>query len=499
MTLSPEQMTRLVRQAQRGERAAFDHLASALRPRLLRLGRQWLREPALAEELAQETLLQGYRRLGSLREPGAFLGWLTAIARNWALQRLRAGRGAEELALCEELVPLAPDPAPDLALQWDLQTALRRLPPSQRLVGELCLVRQHSLAEAAALLHTTPEVIKGRLQRARSALREELRELMPATKTPQAPLILVIDDEPHIARLIQVNLEVTGYRVMTAGDGEAGLAAARKHHPDLVILDLMMPRKHGWDVLRELRSARKTLLTPVLVISAFPPEEPRNAICHELADAYWQKPFSPLVLQAWVDRRLGRISARHAGQLTAWRQVRFGEAVTPQQVVAYLSGEQYALVRVEARTLLGELGAEAIPALAEALHSPDEGMWYAAALLLARRDEPAAVEALLPLLTHEQQQRRWEALAALGQMRNEQALLALAEQARPVFEEVVAALGAPSGPSAEGVLRRVHTPEAAVALRDHQRGQWPDRRVQATKVAEDGSVSCVSSPRATTE
>ncbi|MCE5241009.1 sigma-70 family RNA polymerase sigma factor [bacterium] len=497
MALTHTDICSLAQRARGGDTQAFDALARHTRPLLVRLGGQWLREPHLAEELAQETLLRAYQRLGSLREPAAFVGWLTAIARNWALQRLRSASATEEVPLSPDEPCPIPDPGGDIALHTDLLTALSRLPEQQRAVARLCLLEQRSVAEVAAMLGAPPEVVKGRLQRARATLRKELRHLMPTSSKERPPLVLVVDDETHIARLIQVSLETIGYRVSVAHDGEAALALAQRQTPALVILDLLMPRMDGWTVLRHLRSERKTLLTPVLVVSALPPDEPRNALCHELADAYWQKPFSPLVLQAWVDRRLGRIAPKAARQLAQWRQLRFGGAATPAEVVPHLAADEYALVRVEARVLLAEMGSEATPALAAALHHADEGVWSASALILAQRDEPAAVEALTPLLQHDDQQRRWEALAAIGQMRNEAALLALADEARPVFEQVVAALDDPTESiraTAQAVLRRVKTPEAAVLLRDHSGG----RQLRVRKMDEEGSVSVTrvsSAPR----
>src|SRR5438128_430042 len=61
--------------------------------------------------------------------------------------------------------------------------------------------------------------------------------------------ILVVDDQPHIVRLIQVNLEKEGYQVFTASDGEEGMQKVRQVNPDLVILDVIMPRKDGFEVL----------------------------------------------------------------------------------------------------------------------------------------------------------------------------------------------------------------------------------------------------------
>jgi len=68
--------------------------------------------------------------------------------------------------------------------------------------------------------------------------------------------VLVVDDQPHIVRLIQVNLEKEGFQVSTAGDGVEGLAKAHELKPDLIILDVIMPRKDGFEVLRKSKRIR---------------------------------------------------------------------------------------------------------------------------------------------------------------------------------------------------------------------------------------------------
>ena len=69
-----------------------------------------------------------------------------------------------------------------------------------------------------------------------------------------SPKVLVADDEPHLLRLVKFRLEREGYQVVTAPDGQAALELARSEQPDLCVLDVMMPKRSGFDVLRELRS-----------------------------------------------------------------------------------------------------------------------------------------------------------------------------------------------------------------------------------------------------
>lgn len=121
--------------------------------------------------------------------------------------------------------------------------------------------------------------------------------------------ILVVDDERHIVDLIRLYLERDGFAVLTAGDGDEGLAMAGRHDPDLVILDLMLPGKDGFEVCRELRRRGDT---PILILTAR--DDDIDAIVGlELgADDYVTKPFNPRALMARVKAILRRteITAR---------------------------------------------------------------------------------------------------------------------------------------------------------------------------------------------
>jgi DNA-binding response OmpR family regulator len=118
--------------------------------------------------------------------------------------------------------------------------------------------------------------------------------------------LLVIEDDPDIVELLRYNLEREGYRVLTAMDGERGLAEAQRHPPDLVLLDLMLPGLDGLEVCRRLRAQDATRLTPVLVLTA-KSEETDVVLGLELgADDYLTKPFSPRELVARVRALLRR-------------------------------------------------------------------------------------------------------------------------------------------------------------------------------------------------
>lgn len=116
--------------------------------------------------------------------------------------------------------------------------------------------------------------------------------------------ILVVDDERSIADIIQFNLEKEGYIVDTAYDGEEGMNKVNQIMPDLIILDVMMPKKDGFQVLKEIRLKYNT---PVLMLTA-KEEEVDKVLGLELgADDYITKPFSMRELVARVKSNLRRI------------------------------------------------------------------------------------------------------------------------------------------------------------------------------------------------
>jgi two-component system, OmpR family, alkaline phosphatase synthesis response regulator PhoP len=116
--------------------------------------------------------------------------------------------------------------------------------------------------------------------------------------------ILIIEDNPDLAFGLRNNLEIEGYEVAVAEDGLIGLDKARAEHPDLIILDLMMPGMDGYRVLRTLREEGYT--TPVLILSAKGEETDKVRGFRLGADDYVTKPFSLLELLARVEALLRR-------------------------------------------------------------------------------------------------------------------------------------------------------------------------------------------------
>jgi two-component system phosphate regulon response regulator PhoB len=104
--------------------------------------------------------------------------------------------------------------------------------------------------------------------------------------------ILVIDDEKDLADLLAFNLENEGYRCIVAEDGMFGLETAQRHHPDLILLDLMLPGMHGTEVCKHLKYSDRTANIPIIMISA-KGEEIDKVVGFEVgADDYVVKPFS---------------------------------------------------------------------------------------------------------------------------------------------------------------------------------------------------------------
>ena len=114
--------------------------------------------------------------------------------------------------------------------------------------------------------------------------------------------ILVCEDDDNLRQLIRVVIG-SGYHIVEAGDGDEALVLASEHRPDLIILDLMMPRMSGLDVLQQLRANAATDGMHILVMSAWP--NAVEAARMAGADAFLQKPFEPDALTALVEEALG--------------------------------------------------------------------------------------------------------------------------------------------------------------------------------------------------
>ncbi|HEY2430198.1 MAG TPA: response regulator [Acidimicrobiales bacterium] len=113
--------------------------------------------------------------------------------------------------------------------------------------------------------------------------------------------VLVVEDEPDIRELIRLNLELDGFEVVTAPDGEQGLKAVRNRRPDAIILDVMMPGLDGWEVLTRLKAMDDSLAqVPVVMLTARTGDLDRIRGGIEGAVRYLTKPFVPAELRATI-------------------------------------------------------------------------------------------------------------------------------------------------------------------------------------------------------
>jgi DNA-binding response OmpR family regulator len=127
-----------------------------------------------------------------------------------------------------------------------------------------------------------------------------------ARKTKAKASLLVADDDPEILTLLSLRLKQRGYEVFEAIDGEKALEEARERHPDLVILDVMMPQKNGWEVARELKHDEKTKGIGIIILTAI--GEKMNEITSPLygADEYIDKPFEFEKLEQAIEKVLAK-------------------------------------------------------------------------------------------------------------------------------------------------------------------------------------------------
>ena len=127
--------------------------------------------------------------------------------------------------------------------------------------------------------------------------------------------ILVIEDDLAILRGLKDNLEFESYEVLTAGDGERGYAILKENRPDLVILDLMLPKMSGYELCRKVRD--EGITTPILMLTARGEEKDRVAGLDQGADDYVTKPFSVPELLARVRALIRRVEQAKTGDLPA--------------------------------------------------------------------------------------------------------------------------------------------------------------------------------------
>lgn len=118
--------------------------------------------------------------------------------------------------------------------------------------------------------------------------------------------VLLVEDDKDIVELVRYNLEKEGYQFFSAGDGATGLAQVRKTPPDLLLLDLMLPKISGLDICKEIRKDAGLNRLPILILTAKGEEADRVVGLELGADDYMVKPFSPRELVARIKALLRR-------------------------------------------------------------------------------------------------------------------------------------------------------------------------------------------------
>lgn len=121
-------------------------------------------------------------------------------------------------------------------------------------------------------------------------MRRPLWEGMNGT-VPPGVSVLVVDDEPQVVWVLQFSLESEGFETFAAHDGREALAQVKRHHPDLMILDVMMPRMNGWEVLEELVKLPREERPRVVMLTALASVRERSKASALGAAAFVPKPF----------------------------------------------------------------------------------------------------------------------------------------------------------------------------------------------------------------
>ena len=133
--------------------------------------------------------------------------------------------------------------------------------------------------------------------------------------------ILVVDDDHDIVRLVRSYLEKAGYEILTAYDGESALRIIKAEKPQLLILDLMLPDKDGWDVAKIVRADEKIAATPIIMLTARVEDNDKIVGLEIGADDYITKPFNPREVVARVRALLRRSHLQQETQVPQRLQV----------------------------------------------------------------------------------------------------------------------------------------------------------------------------------
>jgi two-component system, OmpR family, alkaline phosphatase synthesis response regulator PhoP len=130
-----------------------------------------------------------------------------------------------------------------------------------------------------------------------------------------AMTVLFIDDETHIRQLVEYNLRLDGFEVFLADNGKSGLEMVKEHHPDLILLDVMMPEMDGLEVLAKLKNDKKTRDLPVFMLTAKGMIADIKRAFAIGADDYIPKPFDPAQLGEMIKQKLESLKNKEADSI----------------------------------------------------------------------------------------------------------------------------------------------------------------------------------------
>lgn len=134
-------------------------------------------------------------------------------------------------------------------------------------------------------------------------------ELLLACKQVRQPLVLAVDDDADSLFLLTEVLSASNYSYVTATNGQAALALAQQHQPDLILLDILLPDLNGIEVLQRLRRDPSTQRIPVIAVTALAKKEDQHRILAAGCDAYLTKPYMLEDLEAKITRHLYPIAS----------------------------------------------------------------------------------------------------------------------------------------------------------------------------------------------
>lgn len=157
--------------------------------------------------------------------------------------------------------------------------------------------------------------------------------------------ILIVDDEPDILELVEYNLKKEGYQVFTASNGQEGIALAKKIHPDLIVLDIMMPKMDGIEACRLMRAIPEFKNTFMVFLTARSEEYSEIAGFNVGADDYIAKPIKPRALVSRINAILRR---NNSAEEVSDNKIEIGDLVIDREAyLVFQSGEKVVLAKKE--------------------------------------------------------------------------------------------------------------------------------------------------------